>query len=415
MTPASTVERIRGSEDAKSHGQSLSKPRGSGSHQSVDFAFRPAASETDLDGWADLMVDAFAAPAERGREYVRLYPPGDGWIAVTGDPDSPGGERVVGGLGLCAAAQRWGGRDVPMDGVAAVCTAPDVRGQGISSRLVAAGLQASRARGRPLSALYPASLALYRKAGYEVAGAVYRMRLRLDALPRVEGDDGIMIRPTTRAELEAAALDKRPAQGNLSERGTFFWNRTFRPRDEPRALGLFAGQRMVGGLVVSRTPVDHGRHDLELKRWWAEDDRALRALLGLLRHQGSLGRYASWYGAPTDRLVMALPAEIWEVERVQPWMLRVVDLASAFALRGFAAGLTSELDLGVDDPVCPWNTGRWHIAVSAGRAQVTRRAERPDGAAVAVDALGLARLYAGVVPFQSGLCAGPAAWLDEGF
>jgi predicted acetyltransferase len=77
-------------------------------------------------------------------------------------------------------------------------------------------------------------------------------------------------------------------------------------------------------------------------------------------------------------------------------MLRVVDAPAAVAARGFPAGVTAEVPLSIDDPLCPGNTGSWRLTVAEGRGEL---APGPgDPAAVRLAARGLAALYAGVRP-----------------
>jgi len=64
-----------------------------------------------------------------------------------------------------------------------------------------------------------------------------------------------------------------------------------------------------------------------------------------------------------------LPAT--EVRQI-PWMGRVVDLGAAFGGRGFGAHSSVEVDLLVEDADAAANSGRWTLAVSAGRGTATR-------------------------------------------
>jgi len=373
---------------------------------------RTAEGEADLVGWGELLVEAFATPGlDRALEYARLYPEGDVLVAVEGG-------RVVAGLGLCRAAQRWGGADVPGAHVAAVCTAAERRGQGLASRMMREALALMRARGQAVSALYPASLPLYRKVGYEVVGVASRMRLRLAELGpttrmsyEVRGEDDVAA--------DLAAADRRAAAGNLTARGTFFARRLARPRDPPKAYGLYRDGLRRASLVLGRTPAERGRHDLDVRALYAEDDDAMAALVAFLQAQGSIGRHATWLGAPTDRVVMGLATEAWEVERASPWMLRVVDVAAAIRTRRFAPGLGGAVTIGVVDPICPWNHGAWRVTFAGGRAEIERVGDAPP-AAGALDARGVARLFAGLladapdVPAGASF-AGPTPWLQEGF
>ena len=67
--------------------------------------------------------------------------------------------------------QWWLGRAVPMAGVSGVTVAPEYRGRGIGRMLMTALLDEIAAQGYPLSALFPATMPLYRSVGWELAGA----------------------------------------------------------------------------------------------------------------------------------------------------------------------------------------------------------------------------------------------------
>src|ERR1700722_9431798 len=70
--------------------------------------------------------------------------------------------------------QYWVGRPVKMAGVASVKVAPEHRGRGIGRALMTESLNLIAARGYPLSALYPATMPIYRSLGWELTGAKHR-------------------------------------------------------------------------------------------------------------------------------------------------------------------------------------------------------------------------------------------------
>ncbi len=79
-------------------------------------------------------------------------------------------EQIVGGLATIPMGQWYGGQCVPMMGIAAVGIAPQYRGTGAAIALMQHTLNELHAKGIPISALYPATQRLYRKAGYEQGG-----------------------------------------------------------------------------------------------------------------------------------------------------------------------------------------------------------------------------------------------------
>ncbi len=128
-------------------------------------AVRP---DDDLDAQLDLAERSFGPTSPAGRDQRRR---------AVADPIAEGrslgafdGDRPVGAAIFHDMRQWWCGRAVPMAGVAAVKVAPEDRGRGVARRLMTALLDEVAARGYPLSALYPATMPLYRSLGWELAG-----------------------------------------------------------------------------------------------------------------------------------------------------------------------------------------------------------------------------------------------------
>ena len=78
--------------------------------------------------------------------------------------------KVAGGLAIYTLGQWFGGRSVPMAGLAAVAIPPEGRGAGVARTLLVRTLTELHGNGVALSALYPATHTLYRSVGYEQAG-----------------------------------------------------------------------------------------------------------------------------------------------------------------------------------------------------------------------------------------------------
>ena len=73
-------------------------------------------------------------------------------------------------------------------------------------------------------------------------------------------------------------------------------------------------------------------------------------------------------------------------------MVRVLDVASALAARGYLPGVSAEVHLDVTaDEVLPENAGRWLLRVEDGRGEATRGGR----GAVRCDIRGLAAMYTG--------------------
>ena len=77
--------------------------------------------------------------------------------------------------------------------------------------------------------------------------------------------------------------------------------------------------------------------------------------------------------------------------------VRLVDVARALALRRYEE--EGELVLEVDDPFCPWNSGRYRLSVDGDGSADAERVEAAADLVLPAEALGA--LYLGGVPFRS--------------
>ncbi len=90
--------------------------------------------------------------------------------------------EVVGGLAILQMGQWFGGRCVPMGGIASVGVSPEHRGTGVAVELLTQMLRELHANGVPISTLYAATQRPYRKVGYEQAGTCCRWELPLESI-----------------------------------------------------------------------------------------------------------------------------------------------------------------------------------------------------------------------------------------
>ncbi|MBL8881001.1 MAG: GNAT family N-acetyltransferase, partial [Phycisphaerales bacterium] len=135
----------------------------------MEFVVGPF-SQTDTDAIVAIDADAFNFPTERATDYHKLVG-SENFRAV----------RLDGQWASCLASipcgQYFGGRAIPMAGIAAVAVAPEARGRAVAKFMMRSELERLFAARVPLSALYPATIPLYRGAGYEFAGVQYEHRL----------------------------------------------------------------------------------------------------------------------------------------------------------------------------------------------------------------------------------------------
>jgi predicted acetyltransferase len=328
------------------------------------------------------------------------FPPGDetAWFERAGHENIRvlrRGERVVGGLLEIPMGQFFGGRSVRTLGVAGVGIAPDERGSGLAAQMMISMLREGRANGFPISTLYPASITLYRRAGYERAGAKLRIGFdpRMIVLPKVSGAkvNEVAGMPD---ELRAVYNEAARAQSGYLDRGPYVWARVVAPRGHVTKTFTvsFAG-RVEGYVVISNKTeagIDTKVHVSDLA---AKSPRAMRAVLRLLTEYRSLATDVSWTGGLDDPFVALLPERHHAIELSDFFMVRIADPAGALTARGYPP-IDATVLLELRDETMRENSGVYELVVTKGTASVTKtKTKKPAHARLTEHAL--AALYTG--------------------
>jgi predicted acetyltransferase len=383
-------------------------------------------SAADLAALGAVMADAFGMSTAYQESYFeRIGREGLRCARLAG--------TIAGGLAIYRLGQWFGGRSVPMAGLAAVAVAPEHRGSGVARALLIETLRELHAAEVPLSALYPATHALYRSVGYEQAGnrAVFRSpaeafrlaerRVPMQALSPVAPDRLI---PLYREWARRGA--------GLLDRAAAIWARLLDPLPDgtPVRAHLVGDPASPAGYVVH---VQRGGRsepiELIVRDLVALTPAAGRRLLAFLGDHSSVVRQVTWCGPLVDPLLCHLPELDQRIERVERWHLRIVHVPAALRARGYPEGVAGEVHLAVSDAVIPENAGRFVLRVHDGRGEVSAGG-RGD---LALDVRGLAPLYSGFltpqtlaeIGFLSGppeslaaaarLFAGPEPWMADFF
>jgi predicted acetyltransferase len=307
------------------------------------------------------------------------------------------GDQVVAGFGYVPMGQWFGGERVPCVGITVVGVAPEHRGSGVGSAMMRLMLEELHRDGVPLSSLYPAVATFYRSAGFERAGQRITYELALNEIdvhdrelaltPVSEGDYS-----TIRDLYERRA---RASSGNL-ERPSWMWERKLQSEEER----LFRYLVMKGGAPEGYLIYRQGdtRTPITVVDVCVLTPEAARRVLAFFAGHRSMIEQVTWVGGPLDPLVYQLREPMVAVARSRAraslsfdWMLRLVDVPRALALRGYPAGLSAELHLDVRDDILPSNKGRILLSVGEGRGEV-----RPGGEGrVRLHVRDLAALYSG--------------------
>jgi predicted acetyltransferase len=271
-------------------------------------------------------------------------------------------------------AQWFGGRAVPMGGVASVAVAASHQRRGIARATVAATLPLMREQGFAVSALFPATSPLYRALGWELAGDYTWLDVPGRLLRALGPVDGVALRPATAADLPgvlaAYAALACDANGLLDRTGPFF---DLRP-EKMLAVDSFVvaeGPAGIEGYAIADRR--HAGHATEVRAWdvVGVTPAAERAVWFALGAGASVVPTVRAKAAPDGLLLHLAEPEVTVHERLY-WMLRLVDAPAAVAARGWPATLAATADLDVTDDQIPDNAGRWRLAVEAGHGTLTR-------------------------------------------
>jgi predicted acetyltransferase len=336
--------------------------------------------------------------------------------------------RPAAGAVIQDMRQWWLGRPVPMAGVSSVKVAPEYRGRGIGRMLMTVLLDEIAARGYPLSALFPATMPLYRSLGWELAGArdtvviPARSLLRLvppDARPPEAGTvPATGLRRAGPADAEAVVALLGRVHEAARDCGPITWD-TDSAADWLADPGLYAYLAEDGFLAYRW---QRGNQDLYAERAEAISARTARALWTQLGSHASIAEKVYARTGPASAFWWLTRERDADIAHRSRWMLRVVDAPAAIAARGFPAATSLTVPLRITDETRPANSGRWRLTVAGGAGTLdplgpdvpvgTAGSSSPAVPAVTLGARGLAALYAGtplVTLRQAGLAAGGTA------
>lgn len=353
----------------------------------MNFAYRPFDEEKDVDAYSRSIAEAFAADEKRVIEWIKLCQAEN--IRVVEVDGTLAGTTVMAPMG-----QYFGGRSVPMIGIAGVTIRPEYRGKGVAKRMLTATVQEMAANGTALSTLYPSTMPLYQFAGYEMAGVNHEFEFEFEHLPdaRLNGlaELGLEVVPGSReqSEQQIRALYAHVAhsQDGMLDRKDYIWQRILEPRDKVGRIyeiRNISDQKMRAYVVLSQenTPDLDGWHQVNLHCAQAADADAWQALFAFLRSYQSMARRLVASVDTRHPLYQLLPEQRDPVKLKESWMTRILNLKQALEARGYPRGLNAELQLEVEDQLVPANQGTWLLKIVDGQGEAARVGELPGASA----------------------------------
>jgi predicted acetyltransferase len=381
---------------------------------------------TQVDDLHAILVEAFSPSPENQRRWVDIFGTQNLRALTIGD-------EVIGGCGAVPFGHYFGGSRVSAVGIAGVAVAAQHRAGGTATRLLKQVLEEQRAAGMALSSLYPATVKLYRRLGYELAGYSTVLRVPLHTIDCRERSLELQpIRPgfdERVVELYQRYAHQQPGQ---LDRVDFNWHRKFKTNDDkPRDGFLVMESGSPTGYVLYEHKHSGGYEPshFQVFDWVAHTPNAARRILSFCADHRTTRRDLIIAAAPHDPAFALLGEFPWKTDINEFWMLRILNMKSAFEERGYPSGISAELHFRVCDDVIPENTGDWTLCVADGVGKMS-----PGGRGeIEIDIRSLASIYAAFhtpdelrridaiqgspesLALLSTVFAGPKAWLRDWF
>ncbi len=316
--------------------------------------------------------------------------------------------RTVAALLRIPMGAFFGGRSVPLLGVAGVAVSPEERGRGQAAFMMKRFVESASEEGWALAGLYASTHRLYRKFGYEQAGHRFGYTVplvRIDAEGAMNGGGGdgslrvVALDESDDPEIRACYNAFASMYEGMLDRGPYIWARVRKMREETyRGFGVRDGAGTLRGYLYlcQQRPSPFGRFNVALTDFVFNDEAAGRRLWGFLHDFSMMGEDLTFAGGPTHPALQLLQQQRHKVELKDDWLIRVVDVKRAIESRGYSPAIDATLNIEVADDVVSGNVGTWRVRIAEGRAIAERgKPQLSGGGSLRVSARGLATIYSG--------------------
>ncbi|MDI1429784.1 GNAT family N-acetyltransferase [Polyangium sorediatum] len=315
------------------------------------------------------------------------------------------GSTIVGSAGAFAFDFTTpGGGTVPTSGLTMVAVIPTHRRQGILRKLIERQFADARERGQPLAALWATEASIYGRFGYGLAAFAGDVSIERDRSAFVGSPVPFAARFVTEEEAHERIPPiyerARRAAPCMPSRSPMWWSTRRLLDAESMRAGSGPLQRVVfqidgrdEGYALYRVRLEHVEPQIPttvvtVQEAMGATPAGTRAVWRYLCDIDLATRINATCLPPDHPLFLLLaePRRMHYRTYDSVWV-RLVDVPAALAARRYGAEGTIVIE--VDDPFCPWNTGRYRLDAGTSRAA---RTEEPCDLRVSAAALGSAYL-----------------------
>jgi predicted acetyltransferase len=335
------------------------------------------------------------------------------------------GERMVGNATIISFELTVPGGTLPTAGVSAVGVQPTHRRRGILRQMMRRQLDDVHARGEPLAALWASEGSIYQRFGYGLATLMGNIEVeRSRAAFRVPHTPSGPVRFVGRDEADdlfpPLYEQMRTTRAGFFERSPAFWTallydpERWRRGGGPAFYVVHEADGTVDGYARYRIHDDWelsgSKSRLVVMELMAENAAAHLDLWRFLFDVDLMATVVGRFLAVDDPLLLAMaePRRLRFTIGDALW-LRIVDVEGALVGRRYHGSGRVVIEL--RDEFCPWNAGRWALAVREGSAAAERTEEAPE---LDLDVTDLAATYLGAFTVAQLLAAGRGRELSAG-
>ncbi len=263
----------------------------------------------------------------------------------------------------------------PIGFVTSVCTYPEYTGRGIMKRLMHRSLEHMRHRQQSLALLFPYSIPLYRKMGWEIISNKITYSIKDTQIPTKATAPGYV----RRVDWENGDLRNLHAQFAAETHGCLFrnalaWEEYWRWDEDDTAVAIYydINDHPCGYMVyLIKDDIMHIKEMIYLSH------EAQQGLWGYIRAHDSMideVRGSSYYSDP-----IAFELEDGDIhETIRPYIMgRIVDVEQFF--RKYRCAPTANrvcIAFDIEDPFLPWNNKTFTVRFNSGDCTLTN--DPPD-------------------------------------